>query len=109
MTFEAAEIAGLGAIVTALGGGLWRGLVLILQSAKEQREGQAAMAEKMTDALTAMQRDAHKVIERNTLASERQAVATRDLTEAVERLTGRVELVERVVAKTETQRFDRAG
>lgn len=109
MTFDASDLTAIGGIIIAVGGGLAKGLLMILASAKEQREAQAATADRMMEALSAMQKDAHKVIERNTVAIERGAVATRDLTEAVERLTGRVELVERVVGKAETQKFSRAG
>jgi hypothetical protein len=109
MTFEVAELAGIGTGLSAVIGLAWKGLMVIVAAAKEQSKSQRERDDKMIDALTAMQRDAHMVIQANTVAIERGANATRDLTEAVERLTGRVELVERVVAKTETKQFQRAG
>jgi chaperonin cofactor prefoldin len=111
MTIESGEItafmAAIGAIATAIGTALWKGLKMIMDATKEAQSAHDAQMAKMIEIQAQDRKEAMQVIAGNTLSNERQASATHELTKAVERLTGRVETVERVVSSTDTKRFPR--
>ena len=111
MTITGQEIAALlgaiGTIAGAIGTALWKGLKMIMDATKEAQAAHDAQMAKMIEMQAQDRKEAMQVIAGNTLSNERQASATHELTKAVERLTGRVEVVERVVSKVDTARFQR--
>jgi chaperonin cofactor prefoldin len=111
MTIDGTEltafVASVGGIATAIGTALWRGLKMIMDATKEAQAAHDAQMAKMIEIQAQDRKEAMQVIAGNTLSNERQANATHELTKAVERLTGRVEVVERVVSKVDTARFQR--
>ena len=104
MNIEPAEIATLGGILAAAGTGIWRGLVLILSSAKEQRDAIERMHGESTSAI----KDCAVAMVKQADSGIQTAHALGNLSKAVDGLTLRVVAVERHVAeRPPTARIER--
>ena len=110
MTLDNVELAAIGALVGAVGAGLWKGLVKIADTAKEiMAQSNATMTAIGTRYEEAMKAQNQTAIQ-TAVAMKDQADANRQLADAVKGIGARLEQVEKAVGehdKAITGKFDR--
>jgi len=111
MTVDSGEIVAVlgavGTLLAAAGGGLWRGLVLILRMFEKTNDSQRQMMDKLEQSHERMHSETTTALRENAVATVKHAHAIEGLSRAVDGLQGRVAVVERHIERTPTERLQR--